>query len=244
MKKLVLLLCAAMAVSAAAQTGASEHAKPSAATLRTHSDTPHAAAANAPLVAQPAVTQNAIPPGTAVYMKLETPLSTFGNKAGDRFAGRVTQPVVLNGKTVIPVGAALEGRVISASEPRRIRGNPTIDLHPDTITMPDGTRMAISAVVVDTSLHPQVEVNDEGQIKGKGRDGRDWKEAGVGTGAGAVIGGLAGGGKGMLIGAGVGATASVVRWLTRTHSAYLPAGTEIVMEISRPMTLSSRSSGQ
>lgn len=239
MRKLVLLLCIAIAVSVAAQS------KPSAGTTRTYPQYSNSTAAAVPVAAHPAAEPiSALPPGTAVYMKLETAISTRTNGPGERFAGRVTQPVTLNGRTVIPVGAALEGRILRASEPRRIRGVPTIDLHPDTVTMPDGTRMAINAVVVDTSARPAVQVNDEGEIKGRGRDGRDWKETGAGAGAGALIGGLAHGGKGMVIGAGIGATASVVRWMTRTHTAELPAGTEIIMELSRPMALSSSSAGR
>ncbi len=236
MRKFVLLLCLAATLSLTAQT------KPSAGTGKSGSSTARAAENARPSVARAG--DVALPPGTAVYMKLETPISTRTNSRGDRFAGRVSQPVTLNGRTVIPVGAAIEGRVLKADEPRRIRGVPTIDLHPETVTMPDGKRFAMTAVVVDTSFHPELEVNEEGQIKGRGRDSRDWKETGLATGAGAGIGALAAGGKGALVGAGIGATASVVRWMTRTHSASLPVNTEIIMELSRPMALSSSSSGQ
>jgi len=243
MKKLVfLLLCAALATLAAAQNTTE---KPSAARVaETTWRQPPSAAAAAPANTMANPDLSALPAGTAVRMKLETPISTMTSKPGDRFAGRVTEPVMLNGKTVIPVGAALEGRVMRASEPRRIRGTPTIDLRPELVVMPDGQRLALNAVVVDTSARPQTEVDEEGRIKGRGRDGRDWKETGVATGAGAVIGAVAGGGKGTLIGAATGATASVVYWLTKRKSATLPAGTEIIMELSRPMSLSSSSAGQ
>jgi hypothetical protein len=61
-----------------------------------------------------------------------------------------------------------------------------------------------------------------------------------------LIGGLAGGGKGLLIGGAVGATATVTHWLAKHRSAMLPAGTELVMELNRPMTMTmtSASSGQ
>jgi hypothetical protein len=238
MKKLLaVLLCAGLAVSAAAKQ---KSQKPSAARTA-------AAAAPQPVAtttAEPTTGLSALPAGTAVRMKLETPISTRTSSPGQRFSGRITEPVLLKGKTVIPVGAGLEGRVIRADEPRRIRGTPTIDLRPDLIVMPDGQRLALNAVVVDTSARPETEVNDEGKIKGRGRDSRDWKETGIGAGAGAGVGALAGGGQGALIGAGIGATASVVHWLTKRKTASLPEGTEIIMELSRPMSLSSRSAGQ
>ena len=184
-----------------------------------------------------------LPTGTGIKMKLETPLSTSTSKAGDTFAGRVTEAVMLNGKAVIPVGAALQGRVVRVTDPRRIKGVPTLDLMPDEITMPDGTRYTIQAVVVDSSA-PHTNVNDEGQIKGPGHDKRDLLEMGVGTGAGVGVGAAVGGGKGALIGGLIGGGATVVHWLTRRHSADLPAGTEIVMELNRPLALSQASNGQ
>ena len=40
------------------------------------------------------------------------------------------------------------------------------------------------------------------------------------------------------MGPAVGGGAAIVYWLTKHHSTELPAGTELVMEISSPMTLS------
>jgi hypothetical protein len=185
-----------------------------------------------------------LPVGTAVKMRLETAISTHTNKSGDRFSGRVTEGVTLNGRTIIPVGASLEGRIARAQDRRRIRGTPTIDLRPDTLVMPSGDRYTLNAVAVDTNARPEVDVNDEGKLKGRGHDGSDWKETGIVAGGGAIAGGLIAGAEGALIGAGVGATASVVHWLVQTRSATLPAGTEIVWELSRPMSLGAGGGGQ
>jgi len=185
-------------------------------------------------VAQQAVS---LPAGTAVRMKLETPISTTTSKAGDTFSGRVTQAVVHEDKTVIPVGASVQGKVVRVSEPRRIKGKPTIELRPESVTMPDGSRFALNAVVVDTDPATDTEVDEEGRIKGKGRDGADNRNILIGTGGGATIGAIAGGGKGLLVGAAVGATAAVTYWLTKRKTAELVAGTEIIMELSRPMSM-------
>ncbi|HTO98058.1 MAG TPA: hypothetical protein VMK66_13505 [Myxococcales bacterium] len=198
------------------------------------------AAAGAALAqeAQPAAAPAlSLPTGTGIKMKLETPLSTRSSKPGDTFAGRVTEAVLLNGKAVIPVGAAVQGRVVRVTDPRRIKGVPTLDLMPDQITMPDGARYTITAVVVDTNA-AHTGVNDEGEIKGPGHDTRDLLEMGVGTGAGVGVGAAVGGGKGALIGGLIGGGATVIHWLTRRHSADLPAGTEIVMELNRPLAMS------
>jgi hypothetical protein len=179
-------------------------------------------------------------------MKLETTLATFSSKAGDPFSARVTEPLVMDGKTVIPIGTTVEGRVTKSSEPRRIAGRPTIAIFPQNLILPNGDRFTLNASLVDTNAGHGTDVNTEGQFKGAGHDGRDMTEIGLGTGGGALIGALAGGGKGFLIGGLVGATVTVTHWLSKHRSAMLPAGTELVMELNRPMTMTTAiaSSGQ
>lgn len=187
--------------------------------------------------------QTSLPTGTAVKMKLENTLTTFSTQAGDPFSARVTEAVVVEGKTVIPVGATVQGRVTKTSEPRRVAGKPTIAIFPEHLVLPNGDRFLLNATLVDTSARRGTDVNNEGQFKGAGHDGRDLTEVGMGTGGGMLIGGLAGGGKGMLIGGAIGATATITHWLAKHRSAMLPAGTELVMELNRPMVMSA-SSGQ
>jgi hypothetical protein len=198
------------------------------------------------LLAVSAVAQNNIsqPAGTTVKVKLENALTTFSSKTGDPFSGRVTEAVLLDGKPVIPVGASVQGRVTKVSEPRRIAGKPTIAIFPETVVLPNGEHYVLNATLVDTSVHNGADVNDEGQFKGKGHDGKDMIEIGMGTGGGMLVGGLIGGGKGVLIGGAVGATATVAHRLGKRNSAMLPAGTELVMELSRPLEMTAATGGQ
>src|SRR5437016_163500 len=185
-----------------------------------------------------------LPVGTAVRMKLETPLYSASTKAGDNFAGRVLEDIKLNDRVVIPVGSSLQGHVMQVTDPRRIKGKATIQLRPESVTLPNGQRYVMSAAVVDTNKVNGTDVDDEGRIKGPGHTGRDVLEVGAGTGAGALVGGLVGGGKGLLIGAAIGAGGTVTHWLTKKNSAYLPAGSEIIFELSRPMTVTESASSQ
>ena len=191
-----------------------------------------------------AQTNMSLPAGTALKVKLENTLTTFSNKEGDPFSGRVTEAVMLGGKTVIPIGATVQGRVTKINEPRRIAGEPTIGIFPETVVLPNGERYMLNATLVDTSLRGGTDVNTEGQFKGAGHDGKDLTEVGMGTGGGMLVGGLIGGGKGLLIGGAIGATATVTHWLGKHRSATLPSGTELVMELSRPMALTAESGGQ
>jgi hypothetical protein len=190
------------------------------------------------VLASAALAQTSLPTGTALKMKLENTLTTYSSHAGDSFQARVTEPVVVGGKTVIPVGTTVQGRVTKTSEPRRVAGKPTIALFPETLVMPNGERIMLNATLVDTSVRRGTDVNNEGQFKGAGHDGKDLTEIGMGTGGGMLIGGLAGGGKGLLIGGAIGAGATVTHWLSKHRSTTLPAGTELVMELNRPMVMS------
>ena len=182
-----------------------------------------------------------LPTGTALKMKLETTLATFSTKGGDPFSARITEPVVVDGKTLVPIGTTVEGRVTKTSEPRRIAGKPTITIFPETLVLPNGDRFMLNATLVDTDRGHGTDVNNEGQFKGAGHDGKDLTEIGMGTGGGMLVGGLLGGGKGLLIGGTIAATATVAHWLGKHRSTTLPAGSELVMELSRPMVMNQQS---
>src|SRR3954471_21489187 len=103
MKRFLLLASLLVASTVHAQE------KPSAG-LKTRDEAPAPAAANvsaADVAATPQQQKLQLPTGTAVKMRLTESISSDGNKAGDSFSGRVSEPVMLDGKTVIPVGAAI-----------------------------------------------------------------------------------------------------------------------------------------
>jgi hypothetical protein len=188
--------------------------------------------------------QNApVPAGTALMVRLETTLATFSNKPGDPFRGSITQPVVVNGQTVLPAGTVVEGRVTKVSEPRRISGRPTIGILPEAVILPTGERLYLDATLTDTSI-PGTDVNSEGQFKGSGHDRNDQLEVGGGAAGGMLVGGLAGGPVGVLVGGAVGAGATTTHWLVRHHSAILPAGTQLTLELNRPLTMTNATTAQ
>jgi hypothetical protein len=183
-----------------------------------------------------AQTSSPVPAGTALMVRLDTTLATFSNRVGDPFQGRVSQAVIINGNTLIPVGTTVEGRVTKVSEPRRISGKPTIGILAEAVILPTGERYFLDATLVDTNIQGS-DVNQEGQFKGSGHDRRDTLETGGGAVGGMIVGGLIGGGPGILIGGAVGATSTTVHWLSKHRSATLPAGTTLTLELNRPLTM-------
>lgn len=184
-----------------------------------------------------AQTSSPVPAGTALMVRLETTLATFSNKAGDPFRGRLTQDVVLNGRTVIPAGATVEGRVTKIAEPRRISGKPTIGILAEALILPNGERLFLDATLVDTNAGRDTDVNNEGEFKGSGHDRRDQLETGGGTAGGMLIGGLVGGPVGVVVGGAIGAGSTGAHWLSKHRSATLPSGTMLTIELNRPLAM-------
>jgi hypothetical protein len=183
-----------------------------------------------------AQTSSPVPAGTALMVRLDTTLATFSNHVGDPFQGKVTQAVVVNGSTLIPVGSTVEGRITKLSEPRRIAGKPTLGILAEAVILPTGERYFLDATLVDTNIRG-TDVNSEGQFKGQGHDSRDQLEVGGGAAGGMLIGGLVGGPVGVLVGGAIGAGGTTTHWLTKHRSAILPAGTELTLELNRTLTM-------
>ena len=186
-----------------------------------------------------AQTSAPVPAGTVLMVRLDTTLATFSNRVGDPFRGSITQPIVVDGKTLIPAGASVEGRVTKLSEPRRISGKPTIGILPEAVILPGGERYYLDATLTDTNI-PHSDVNNEGQFKGPSHDRRDTIEQGGGTAGGMLIGGLVGGPVGVLVGGMIGAGGTTGHWLAKHRAATLPAGTELTLELNRPLTLTNQ----
>ena len=223
MKTWMILPCLFLATVLAAQTNLTETNLPPANTETT-----------APVPAPQAT--GSVPSGTALMVRLDTTLATFSNKVGDPFRASVTEPVVINGQTVIPAGAKVEGRVTKVSEPRRISGKPTIGILPEAVILPTGERYYLDATLTDTSVKG-TDVNREGQFKGSGHDRRDTIEQGAGTAGGMLVGGLVGGPVGVAVGGAIGAGATTGHWLAKHRSAVIPAGTQLTLELNRPIMM-------
>jgi len=115
-KKLWLALSAAAVLTAwgcsnkATDEAASSGKKP--AVAKTSAAAKPVAAAKAP---QPA-TMITLPKGTAISAAARQTLATDKNKVGDTFAASLTQPIQVDGKTVIPKGAQVTCRIVKVKK--------------------------------------------------------------------------------------------------------------------------------
>jgi hypothetical protein len=136
-----------------------------------------------------------VPAGTVFTIRTAQALSSKSTQTGTSFTGSVATPISLEGKMVIPAGAAVTGTVRDSKKAGKFKGGATLVLALDSVTVRGHTYN------IETEFFNQ-------ETKGKGK-----RTAGVivgGTGVGAAIGGIAGGGKGAAIGAVAGAAAGTV----------------------------------
>jgi hypothetical protein len=131
-----------------------------------------------------------VPAGTSVTVRLQSAVSSATSHSGDPFQATLDEPVVVQGQTVIPRGAAATGRVVTAKASGRLRD-------------PGYLRLALSSVRIGGK--PVRIESSSIFVKGQSHEKRNFGMIGGGAGAGALIGALAGGGKGALIGSAVGA---------------------------------------
>src|SRR5215469_11688484 len=133
-----------------------------------------------------------IPEGSPFEVTLDETLASDRNHAGDNFAASLSQPIVQDGKTIIPAGAHVAGRVVDAKDSGRLH-------------VPARLSVALSSVEVDGKSYDIS--TDTIRKTGQNHNKRNLRFIGGGAAGGALIGALAGGGKGALIGSAIGAGA-------------------------------------
>ncbi len=179
---------------------------------------------------------NQLPSGTFLKTRLGQNVSTDTTPEGTSFTASLTEPVLREGRVLLPAGSLITGRVTEVRSGKRISGPAAIHLQPQSITLPDGTRYKLLAQVIDTDLVHSTRVDDEGTIRSHGTSDVQKGAFALATGSGAVAGAVVAGPVGALVGAGIGAGASTVVWLREDQHATLPANTGIVFSLLEPLT--------
>ncbi len=182
-------------------------------------------------------TNNQLVEGTPIHARLEQQISSRENGTGTLFTAQVTSDVLQNGRVIIPAGSTVHGRVTHADYGRRIAGAASLRLLANDVTLPDGTRYSIRALVSQTSRSSNTRVNGEGTVQTKEHTKRMVAEYGVGAGAGAILGAKVAGPTGAVVGAGIGLGVVTAHVLLKNDAAVLPAGSAITLGLTQPMIL-------
>ena len=174
------------------------------------------------------VSTTIVPAGTQLRVRVNDTLSSKEARAGDRFTATVVNPSRYE-------EAKISGHVRSIRKSGRVQGRTTMSLSFDSIRLSDGRTGPVRAEVLRVYDSDSARnVDEEGRIESGSRGKQTLKRSGIGAVAGAVIGGIAGGGKGAAIGTIVGGAAGAGSIAVEgSKELKIERGTEMLIRVNR-----------
>jgi hypothetical protein len=167
-----------------------------------------------------------LPDGTVIHVTLNQAVASDENRPGDHFEATVSEPVVVANKTIIPRGSPVQGLVVDAHHSGRLMGRGRLQLALETVTV-NGKNYEIH-----TSTHTK--------MGGKHKK-RNLELIAGGAGGGALIGAIAAGGKGVLIGGPIGAGAGTAAALiTGKRDVRIPPETSLTFKLAKPVIVNAK----
>lgn len=164
-----------------------------------------------------------IPVGAPVVVRMIDAVNSDTAYLGQTFRGSLDEPLYVNGQIVVPRGADVMTKLVQDEQSGKIEGRTILTLALSSITV-NRTRVDVTSSSVTNAS-----------------SSRGQRSAGVIGGAtalGAVIGAIAGGGKGAAIGAGSGAAVGTgAEVLTSGQKVKIPSETRLTFRLQSPVQL-------
>lgn len=179
--------------------------------------------APAPPPPPPQPRQVPVPSGTTVNIRMIDGVDSAVNRAGEIFHASLDAPIVVANEVVVPRGADVYVRLVSASSAGHMTGKSELHLE-----------------LIKLEFHGQSYplVSSTYSLAGSSRGKNTAEKVGGVAALGAIIGALAGGGKGAAIGAGVGAAGGgVYQGATRGKQVKIPSETKLDFQLDQPFTV-------
>jgi hypothetical protein len=104
------------------------------------------------------------PTGEIVHARLEMAVTSASNQKGDPVNAVITQPLLKNGRLIVPEGSVLEGAVVQVRPARRLNKNGQLRVAFHELRLPDGVPQAIEANLesVQAGKSANVKLDSEG----------------------------------------------------------------------------------
>jgi outer membrane lipoprotein SlyB len=163
-----------------------------------------------------------LPKGTALTGVLTEGIDVDGTKAGQTFKAVLDDPVMVEGKVIVPRGAAMVLQVAKVEQAGKMKGSDKIALKANSISF-GGRKYDVVTTQVEQ--------------KGSGEGKKTARKVGGGAGLGAIVGGIAGGGTGAAIGAAAGAATGAIMASQGTEHLKLPAETRLQFTLDAAVTV-------
>jgi hypothetical protein len=193
---------------------------------------------NAGVVIDVPLSPNELAIGTRIQTALHTPISTRITPVGTGFSTILAEDIVRDGHVLVPAGTQIVGRISQIHGGRRLGGNASIRLQPESLLLPDGSQYHLRAQVVAIGEDIDSHLNAEGTILANSHTKTTAIIGGATTATAVITGAMIGGGVGAVVGLGIGAGAGTILWLRQDRQEMLREGTEITFALDAPLTLS------
>ncbi len=168
-----------------------------------------------------------VPVGTNLKIRLNETLSSKESRAGDKFTATTIDPVRFNEATV-------HGHIRSIVKSGKVKGKTTMNLSFDSIDLTDGRKGVMHGYVTKVYGSDAGKADEEGGVQSSSRGKQTLKRTGVGAGAGAILGGILGGGKGagigLILGGAAGAGSLAIKG---SKELKLESGTEMLVHVTK-----------
>jgi len=168
-----------------------------------------------------------IPAGKFLTVRVNQPLSSDHNQAGDFFTATLAEPLVVDGIVVAQRGQTISGRVSEVDKGGRVKGVSRLGVQLTELTAVDGQQLPIRTQLVGRN--------------GRSTVGRDAAVIGGTTAVGAAVGAAStwDAGRGAAIGAGAGAALGIAGvLLTRGAPAVIYPETLLSFRVEAPVSIS------
>lgn len=157
-----------------------------------------------------------VPAGTVINVRLAQAIDVDASKAGMTFKARVDDPVMLDGRVVIPREATATLQAATVQQSGTMKGSDRIVLKMNNLGF-GGRVYEVATTQVES--------------KGSGEGKKTARKIGGGVGLGALVGGIAGGGEGAAIGAAIGAATGTAMAASGEEHLKIPAETRLQFQL-------------
>src|SRR5262245_3199738 len=163
-----------------------------------------------------------LPANTMLNVRLTQAIEVDAAQTGMTFKSLLDDPVMVNGKVIVPRGSAVELQAAKVEQAGKMKGADKITLKANALSF-GGRRYDIVTNYVEQ--------------KGSGEGKKTARKVGGGAGLGAIVGGIAGGGTGAAIGAAAGAATGAIMSSQGTEHLSLPAETRLQFSLNSAVTV-------
>jgi hypothetical protein len=165
-----------------------------------------------------------VPANTAIYVRLQQSISSTTAQTGQDFSAVLDEPIVVEGQTLAPEGAPVQGKIVAARESGHLHNAGYL-------------RITLSSITLNGKTVP-LQTNSM-FVRGGSYKNRNLAFIGGGAGGGALLGALVGGGKGALLGSTVGATGgTAAAYATGKKEVGFVAERRLGFRLTQPLNIS------